>query len=512
MLAINNYLVIGVNPANTETGVAVDTQIKITFSKHMDQTTLTPSTLILKKTNGGIVEYSMTYNSSTMTTLLTPKNELEPGSEYQLEIVGTSAGIKSITGDYMSVSRTYEFTTAYGVSLSAPTNLVVSVENGYPTLTWSRPADYDTSKVLTYEIQISTSNDPLITPIWPSTGDINQTNATTLNVPKKLAEGNYYAHIRVLDGETESEWASIQFVVEPPATVPSPGGPPNGGGGDIFSFNVVETYPRRNDVDVTPEKIIIVFGDNINPDTVTEDTIYIVKKPDKDHLSFVDFMTEYAPSKKVSATIEPMTTPNIVVLTSTLEDDAEYTVIVRETVQSTNGAKLGMAYHWSFMTKFSRLYGDAEMIRSDLGPMAARLSNKTLYKAMRDNSIHAYNIVSQTANFNPADYEGGKAPYYVHQYVRYRTSYDLLLNGQIQETSGSGSAIQLGDLRVDKKTSSSQQQLSLRDFKERIKPWEDAMHGYNNRGYAKPSVVVRGENVESYPDFLTRTEFRELGQ
>jgi hypothetical protein len=513
-LAINNYLVIGVNPANNETNVPVDKNIVVTFSKHMDQASLNSSNLVLQEVNGAIVPYTMTYNSDLITATLNPGTDLQSGKEYQLQIVGTPSGIKSITGDYMTASRSFEFTTKFTAALSAPTNLVSAVDSGFVTLRWERPATYDTSLPLTYEVQISTSNDPLAAPVWPSTGDINKTNGTIINVPKKLAEGNYYAYVRATNGQEISDWVSVQFLVEAAVTSPTPTQPaPDSGGGDIFSFNVVDTYPRRDDVDVTPEKVMVVFSSNVDPTTVTENTVYIIKKEDKQNLSLLDFMTEYSSDKKVPATLEPMTVPNMVTLTATLEDDAEYTVVIRNTVKSVDGAGLGIDYHWSFMTKFSQIYGDAEMIKNDLGPIGSRLSNKILFKTMRDNSIHAYNIVSQTSTFNAVDYEGGKAPYYVHQYVRFRTAYDLILNGQIQQSSGSGSAVQLGDLRIDKKTSgSTQQSFSLRDFKERIKPWEDAIHGHNNRGYAKPVSVVKGETGATYPDFLTRSEFRDLGQ
>jgi hypothetical protein len=51
----------------------------------------------------------------------------------------------------------------------------------------------------------------------------------------------------------------------------------------------------------------------------------------------------------------------------------------------------------------------------------------------------------------------------------------------------------------------------LRELKDRIKPWLDQLHGRTNRGYASPGVVVRGENIETYPDHLARIDFTDLG-
>jgi hypothetical protein len=131
---------------------------------------------------------------------------------------------------------------------------------------------------------------------------------------------------------------------------------------------------------------------------------------------------------------------------------------------------------------------------------------------MADVSQYAYNIVSQVDGFSEEDYSGGKAPYYVHQYVRYQSAYDLLLNAYIQQSSGSGKSISLGDLSVDGSSDMADITALLGSFKNRIKTWEDQLHGHHNRGYAKPTTVVKGETGSPYPDFLTRAEFVELGK
>ena len=509
-MPINNYLVIGVNPSNHETNVDISISIKITFAKHMDVSTLTTSNLVLRKVNGSIVTCSIAYDSDRLQVTLQPQVNLENGTQYELQIVGGENGIKSITGDYLAADRFYEFTTSYQVSLSPPTSLNVTVDNGYPTVTWSQPVQYNPALPLTYEVKISTSSDPLAPAIWPGQGDVNKTGATILNVPKKLEEGNYYAYVRAENSEGISDWASFQFAVVNTTTPPS-GEEPNPG----FVFEVVETYPKRDAVDITPEKIYILFSDNVDETTIHENTVYIVKGG-KENLSYFDFLTDYSPSKKVNATIDPITSPtnmvSITPATGALEDDAEYTVVIRETVKDKNGSALGAAYYWSFMTKFTRLYGDPEMIRSDIGSFVINLSDKMIYKRLRDISQYAYDVVSQRDDFNASDYENGKAPYYVHKYVSYQAAYDLILNGYLQQSSGMGSSVSLGDLTVDKKSGEVNITSILEELKRRMKPWEDLLHGHHNRGYAKPTIAVKGETGAPYPEFLTRTEFQELGQ
>jgi hypothetical protein len=420
-MAVNNYLIIGVNPTNNETSVAADSNVIISFAQYMDVATLTSSTIVLKEVNGAIVPSSITYDASNLTVTINPTDNLKSGTEYQLDVIGGTTGIKTITGDYPSVTRSYQFTTSYNAPLSVPTGVTTSVDSGYVTVTWGRPADFDPALALSYEVMISESNDPLQAPIWPSTGDVNKTGATVLNVPKKLADGNYYAYVRAINDTATSDWVSTQFNVQAAVTpTPVPGG--STGGGVSFSFDVADTYPRRDDADIMPEQILIVFSDSVDPTTVDNGTIYIVKKQDKATLSLIDFMTDYTPSKAVAATIAPIVTPNIVSLTATLEKDSEYTVIVRESVKSASGASLGIAYHWSFITTYSQLYGDPSLVRQDIGTFGASISDKVLYSYLNESSQYAYQIVSNTQNFDANNYKDGKAPYEVHQYVRYRTA------------------------------------------------------------------------------------------
>lgn len=524
MLAINNYLIIGVNPANSETQVPVNKEIVITFSKHMDEASLTSSNLTLRVVNGDVVPIAIAYSSLNMTVKIAPNystqlgmpaQALQSGTQYELVISGGATGVKSVTGDYMTVSRTYEFTTSSISTVTQPLDITVTTDSGYPTVTWMKPKDYDVSSPVTYEVMISTSNDPLNPPVWPSTGDINAIASTILNIPKKLTEGTYYAYIRAINGSSTSEWASQQFFVSAPAVNPNPS-QPSGGGGDIFSFDVVDTYPRRDDVDITPEQIIIIFSSDIDPTTVTADTVYIINKADKQNLSLIDFMTNYAPSKKVAATLEPITVPNMITLTAVLDNDAEYTVIVRETVKNDSGASLGTAYHWSFVTEYTRLYGDPALVRQDIGSISSSTSDKVLYKYLDDSTKYAFQVVSNASTFIAGNYNDGKAPYEVHQYVRYRTAYAVLLNSQLH--SGSGGAftkeVKLGDLTVMQSPAAGGGSTSsaISDLQDKMKIYMDMIQGHHNRGYAKPQVVIRGENAQPEPTFITRTEFKDLGQ
>lgn len=509
----NSFLVIGVNPAHNEQGVPVNVSLSIEFSTDMDTDSISTSNIILKVVNGAEVNgYAIDYINVHRRAIITLAEDLEPGVSYELRVEGGEDGVSSITGDYLPETKSFRFTTSYLTSITAPQNLSVSISNGYPTVTWDVPAEYDPTKEPTYEVRISTSSDPLSVDIWPASGDINTLMGTTLNVPKKLPEGPYYAHVKAANEDGVSDWATAAFAVEAEVIEPTPSEPSDGGGVTADSFYVSDVYPKHGSVDITPENIIIAFVGSLDESTITSDSVYVVPKwTDGIDLTPMHLMTEYAPSKGVLSTYDTSMDGYVKVIAE-LQPDTEYTLVIDGSkIKDTNGTPLGGIEYRSFVSEYTKLYGDPELVREDITTFIRSVSDRILYKYLHDNSVHAYEIVSQTDGFNAEDYESGKAPYYLHQYVRFQTAYDLLLNGYIRQSSGSGSSISLGDLSVDKSSEQADITSMLQNFKDRIKPWLDAIHGHNNRGYAKPIVAVKGENGAPYPEPMTRAEFAEFG-
>jgi hypothetical protein len=520
-LAVNNYLIIGVNPTNNETSVDLDTNIVVTFAQYMDASTVTSSTFVLKEVNGAIVPSTITYDSANLVVKINPTDNLQSGTEYQLDVIGGNTGVKTITGDTMGITRSYQFTTSFNQPLSIPTNVSATVDSGFVTVTWGRPAEYDPSLPVSYEVMVSTSNDPLQAPIWPSTGDVNKTGATVLNVPKKLTDSNYYAYVRALDGTNTSDWAFVQFDVQgtPASTDPTDSyGNPYGSGDTTstlsFSFDVADTYPRRDDADIMPEQIVIVFSGDVDPTTINNSTVYLVKKKDKANLSLVDFMTEYAPSKAIPATIDTIASPNVVTLTATLDNDSEYTVIVRESVKDLSGTSLGIAYHWSFITTYTLLYGDVDKVREDLGVWGKNVADKILYDYLEDSTLYVNQLLPSMQNYDAKKYANGAAPYEVHEYVRFRAAYDALLNSNMRLGGGGFSqSVGLGDLHVSKGINDPALTISgiLGQLKDKMKLYMDLIQGLHNRGYAKPQSVSKGEVAEAYPSYMTRDVYKAIG-
>ena len=516
-MPLNNYLITSITPTNGEKGVKLDSSITIMFSKDMSVDSLNSSTVALKKINGEFVQAGLSYQNRQL--IIDPVTSLEGGMDYEVHLIGGASGVLSIIGEYLGVTRIYTFTTGSQAALTAPLNVKTTVTDGYPTVSWEPPNSYDLAFPLQYEVKVSTSsNTPDTDPgavSWPSSNDISTTSVTVLNIPKKLSEGNYYTHVRAINGSEKSQWASVQFVVKAPVVEPStPTTPTNPNPGSYFE--VVESFPKANSVHLTPDKILLLLSDNVDQSTVNTDTAYIVKKnaPTK-QLTTLDLMTQYGKANAVPVTYDTSFGNNIIALipTEALEENAEYTVIVKDSVKSVSGDTLGEVFSFSFNTVFNPLFGDPEVIKNDLAGYLRAMPEKMLFKQMATVSKKAYEINSGTTTFDATQYEDGLAPYYMHEYVRHQVRYDILLNAYLQQNNSVGSSVRLGNLQVEKVVPENVDLSStLTTYKDTIKPWLDMVHGQHNRGYAKPQSVIRGETGDAYPDFLTHADFHELGE
>ena len=507
-MPINQYLVLGVTPTHNEQQVAINSVITISFAKHMDVTTLTPANIILRKVNGDIVSYTQRYISDTYQLVLTP-SELLPNTQYQLQVTGTSLGVKSITGDYLSASRTYEFTTVQLKAVSEPRNLILTQKGEFIKASWTLPVDTNENEAIFYSVRVSESSNPDNPAIWPSSTEGTTTNLE-IDIPKAMTLGeNYYVMVQAKAGDFTSAWTIGQIFMEKPVTSEEPTPPttdPNPN--PLLQLEVVDTYPTAGGI-IQDNTIMVVFNDEIADLELA--SVYVVQAPYKSSLTLVDKITSYGPGKAISGTVSVLPEyPNVIQFVSAeeLEKEKEYCIIVEKTVAGKNVGAIGYTYIQGFRTPWERLYGSIKTIKEKLGDFASLVSDNHILESMRMNTLYAFNIASETTNYTASEYTDTEAPYYIHQYVNLQTAYDVLLNGMMNSSSGgSEESILLGVLQVDKKTDAESATGLLDSFKAEIKQWLDLVHGFRNRGYAKAQTVVRGESGDAYPDFFTR-EFK----
>lgn len=504
----NAYLVLGVTPAHNEQQVPTNTNIAISFAKHMKTESLHAGTIRFRKVNGDTVPYKGVYDAEKMLYVLTPTNLLESNTQYQIEIMGTSSGITSVVGDYLPAARTYEFTTIQNKAISQPRNLVLSQKDTYIHASWDLPETTNENQTILYHLQLSSSQVPESPVIWKTSQGLT---ALKFSIPQEVElEASYYVMVQAEAGGFKSPWTISQIFMEKPKDPEppvDPGKPPVG----FNQLEVVETYPVKDDV-IVPEGVIVAFSDEL-VEPLPEHALYVVQAPYKGRLSSIDKLTTYNPKNAVAGTLGLFEGETRILEwkpTEKLPIEKEYTVIVSKALKGKTQDAMGIDYLFGFRTPWERMYGNIKAIMELLEQFGSGISKETLYDMLHTNSLRAYEIVSTVAGFEPKDYADGKAPYYVHKWVEMQTAYDILLRFMTtSQSSGSESGIKLGQLEVDKKTDMSSAVSLLSKLKDQLKPWDDLIHGQHNRGYAKPAQVVKGETGATYPPFFVR-DFKDF--
>ncbi|HWT82419.1 MAG TPA: DUF4082 domain-containing protein, partial [Candidatus Methylomirabilis sp.] len=109
-------MVVAKTPASGATGVAVGTTVTATFSKALDPTTVSSSTVFLQGPGGSSIPATVSYDSSSFVATLTPSSALANSTTYTATVKGGPSGVKDPTGTALAADVTWTFTTASGSS------------------------------------------------------------------------------------------------------------------------------------------------------------------------------------------------------------------------------------------------------------------------------------------------------------------------------------------------------------------------------------------------------------
>jgi len=322
--------------------------------------------------------------------------------------------------------------------------------------------------------------------------------------------------IMAADGELLAATAYYEFTTEPGAYEPTtpPAEEPTVPSETSVLFEVSATYPQNGTIHVKPAFIKVLFTNALDAATVSHENVYLVQRRFPKALGIMDLMTDYNPAHNVlNSVANPITLENgnsmlsIQINEGDLADNTDYTLIIRGNI-SDGTSTLGVPFASSFHTTISPLYVEPDMLRDEMKAFLINVPDIAMYRRIYDASIEARDVVlARDQNMNLL----ASVPYYVQQYVKHKATYELAVNAVLQDSKTSGSNRSLGDLTVSKDSAQTDMTKLLRELKDRIKPWLDQLHGRTNRGYASPGVVVRGENIETYPDHLARIDFTDLG-
>jgi hypothetical protein len=132
------------SPAAGATGIAVSAKPTATFSRAMDPTTITSSSVTLTPNGGVPVAASVSYDSATLIATLTPATPLAYSTTYTVKLDST---VKAQDGVALASSVTWSFTTiastaAPTVTSAYPADGAGGVSTGIkPSVTFSKPMD-----------------------------------------------------------------------------------------------------------------------------------------------------------------------------------------------------------------------------------------------------------------------------------------------------------------------------------------------------------------------------------
>ncbi len=171
-------------PLSGATAVAISAQPTATFSRAMNASTITSSSMTLSGPGGG-VPASVAYNSTTLTATLTPSAALAYSTTYTATV---TTAAKSADGVALAAPVSWSFTTAPAPDTqppSAPTNLQATGGISSVALTWV--GSTDNVGVTRYDVYRSTNAG-----FTPSASNrIAQPTATSYT-DTGLAAGTYY--------------------------------------------------------------------------------------------------------------------------------------------------------------------------------------------------------------------------------------------------------------------------------------------------------------------------------
>lgn len=528
-MPINNYLITMVNPAPNEMGVPIERIMTVTFQKNMMASTLTASTIKLRKVNGDLIPTTLKYDNIRKVLSIEPASTLQPTTQYQLEVVGGINGIQSVIEETMPASRFYEFYTVEA-EIAAPVSTVkAEAVNGFINVSWEAISIIGSYE---YEVKLSTSSSPFNASIWPDQGPY-VSSSLNINIPKKVEPGTYYVHVRTKKGELRSEWTTQSVVVEEEQVQPdTPGSTPGDTDGDLsLSIKVVETFPKDKGFNITPEKIGVLFSEELDL-TLYQDWLRVEEVTGQELASFMGISTSVI-SGVIEQVRDGLASSKVLTFTPDvpLSKDKEYRIVVKEAVGlkgedktmevegsliviSGEAKKMQTEYQATFRSKFTHFYITVPEVKAELQYFGQFVDEDMLAMLIASNSRAAYEIASGLKNFDASLFTEEAYPFYMHEYVKYKTSYDVALSSMVELSMGTDKTIQLADMSVGERGRQSFILQSLiNELKAKIKPWEDLMHGKTARGYASMRSAVYAETGSPYPDFFEgRAEYPELGK
>lgn len=291
-------------PGHLERNVPVNKELEIIFFVDLNKHEITSDKIKLfnlTEEKSIPIKYRY-YNRKLSVKSIEP---LQSNMHYQLQLIGGPEGIVDITGAYMAESYSFEFFTSSEKRITAPvitSPIHMSEVRDSITFEWQPVEDAQY-----YELEVSRSN-TFHNLEWPSEEiKIFETKITPHIEYKK---GSYYIRVRAVsitgiksdysktihvyyDGPSKESFSHVKGESDRKIKIETSS---KAISGDSFldqlqeqfsSFNVnekdafklVNSTPKNQSSNLkSAEKIVLIFNDQVNEDSVTSETVYVLKE------------------------------------------------------------------------------------------------------------------------------------------------------------------------------------------------------------------------------------------
>jgi hypothetical protein len=536
-----------ISPSRLETDVDLDKVLAVRFVRAIDQTTINGSNFILSLCSDNInIPINLTYNQSMKEVDITPVNLLLPETQYMMTIVGDSdsppiVGVKDILGNGMVGSYTWTFVTGQSTRLDKPTLLTPmnqSALNMQPTLSWSTVSGADLYDI---EVAIDSTFSQLYWPLGTDTWDSTQTSV----LPSRIFEDNKEYFWRVRAKKTTGEvgvWSYTYnffkgdinhgYVVPDDApfidVVSSTNFTPSSSIIDMISYEIDPPDKTYHIAHNTLTNVKVTFFGHIDQQYVNSTNFKLegfandgsnftnnnnqwkMAKSAADDLSYIqvsgkidcDIDYLYNPVTDITlVTLDPIT-PSATWLQNnlyelTIDLDEYYSSIIQST----------------FTTEYYPLFCGYMLVKREIKWLFPEATDDDIMMLIRDNSLQAAFHIIFPPEFYPSPftfYSNSNSlygiwrnlyrlpfnvddpPFYVREYVRYKTLIDLTEHKYGLLIHDARSKMTLGDLTVENNTDTLRTMKQYMDnLKERLKPFEDKLLGKTRTGNAHPQCAIK---------------------
>ena len=300
-----------VNPRNGESGVSLDKVIVINFLDDIDADTLKPENIILmslEERKEIPIQYH--YDAPSASLRIVPKIALLPTSQYKVILRGDKDGVRTIIGDMLPVSFDAEFTTGEVEELKSP-EIIYPLHRtiiDMPLEIKVRRKD----KATYVKVEIADTSDfhktlhSLAEPMIFAFDEDELLIKPDLTIP----EGRYFIRAQTMNdhGELSGYSEAIHIVTDgnmpeeeaPEIEVPTPDDETEIDLDDLNSnletdsdedddedqvdlteAAIIGMHPKQDTLHIPIELLSVIsihFDGEIDPESITSDTVYLVKE------------------------------------------------------------------------------------------------------------------------------------------------------------------------------------------------------------------------------------------